>query len=311
MFAMFVLTWFAQTDSVVPAVLNTWQLPHLSSSLVTGLEAARQPFSLHLGPSREELTEAVESVVREVVGQGEEVAVLTHHSGLLQVEQLLASLQGEAHPVQLSVLQGSDIRPELRRLRRLNTTTIVVDISSSLIKPFLEQALQVALLQPATTLVFTCLDFPPSAQLESVRMTEVRLVRLGLVAGLDQTEDHRAVLLRSGLHLLTSVLSSLPDLPSSQRLNCSDSDSLSSHGPDLVRQVRAAQPGVELQVVVRRGGQERQAGVFSTLTHNLTILENISLATWGQDELREENMKEENLSISAHILVEDSDIYNQ
>ena len=294
----------SQSDSVVTDVLTTWQLPHLSSDLVTRLEAARQPFSLHLGPSREDLTEAVESLVREVAGEEEEVGLVTHHSGLLMVEQLIARLQGGGRSVRLCVLQTKDIRAELRRLRSLNT--IIVDISSPYILPFLQQALQVALLQPSTTIIFTSLDFPSSVQLEFVRMTEVRLVSLSLVAGLDQTEDHRAVLLRSGLDLLTSVLSSLPDLPSSQRLNCSDSESVSSHGRDLLAQVRAARPRLDLHLVVSRAGSQVEAGVFSTDNLTLTLGDNINLRARGENKPSEKNLKEDNLSISAHILVEDS-----
>ena len=285
---------------MVTDVLTTWQLPHLSSDLVTRLEAARQPFSLHLGPSREDLTEAVESLVREVAGEEEEVGLVTHHSGLLMVEQLIARLQGGGRSVRLCVLQTKDIRAELRRLRSLNT--IIVDISSPYILPFLQQALQVALLQPSTTIIFTSLDFPSSVQLEFVRMTEVRLVSLSLVAGL----DHRAVLLRSGLDLLTSVLSSLPDLPSSQRLNCSDSESVSSHGRDLLAQVRAARPRLDLHLVVSRAGSQVEAGVFSTDNLTLTLGDNINLRARGENKPSEKNLKEDNLSISAHILVEDS-----
>ena len=299
-------------------VLNTWHLPHFSSHLVTRLEADRQPFTLHLGPTREDLTRAVESVVKEVAGEEEEVAVVTHHTGLLQVEQLISRLQGGGRSVQLSVLQTNDIRPELRRLRSLNT--IIVDISYLFIMPFLQQALQVALLQPSTTIIFTSLDFPPSDQLEFVTMTEVRLISLSVAEGLNQTEDHRAVLLRSGLNLLTSVLSSLPDLPSSQRLNCSDSESVSSHGRDLLDQVRRARARLDLHLVIRRAGLEIQGGVFSTVNHTLTLLDNINLGSlgdhgedeiFGENKLSEKNLKEENLSISAHILVKDSNIYHQ
>ena len=77
------------------------------------------------------------------------------------------------------------------------------------------------------------------------------------------------------------MLSSLPDLPSSQRLNCSASETLSSHGRDLLDQVRRARTRMDLHLVVRRAGLEIQGRVYSTDTHTLTLLDNINLGTMG------------------------------
>ena len=50
-----------------------------------------------------------------------------------------------------------DIRPVLVRLREKSVRFIIVDIAGSLVKPFLYQALQAALLSPATALFFPSL----------------------------------------------------------------------------------------------------------------------------------------------------------
>ena len=288
-----IFTSLPESDSVISEVLNTWHIPHFSSSLVSRLEAARQPYNLHLGPSLDWLTSSVESVVRTLVRPGESVAVITHHTGQLQLTQLLSSLQSSNISVQLELLQADEIRPKLSAVRRSQLRTVVVDISSALIIPFLQRALQVALLQPNTRILFTALDFPPVSALDFVMMTEVTLMSYSLMEDPGQKEEYREFLLRTSLEMLTSTISSMSELPTIERLNCSDPEKVSSHGKDLLQQLRPHQPP-DLHLMVRREGSERRAAVFTAATQTLRLLENLTM-----EETREETEK----PVKLHVLV--------
>ena len=264
------------SGGVVREVTNTWHVPHFSSSLVTRLEADQHPYNIHLGPYLDSLTLAVESGLRAVLRPAERLAVITHHTGQLRVSQLVSSLQSSGHSVLLELLQTQDIRAELGAVRRHKIRTVVVDVSSPLILPFLQQALQVALLQPNTKLLFTSLDFPAMSHLEHVLMTEVTLISYSLSEAPGQREDHREFLLRESLELLVSTISNMSELPVTERLNCSDSEKVNSEGERLLQEVRPHR-AADLHLMVRRAGTERRLGVFNGTSRTLRLLENLTV----------------------------------
>merc|ERR1719244_690488 len=54
-------------DAVISEVLKTFHVPHFSTEMVTEREMTERPFTLFLGPSREDMTWVIESTVRSVV----------------------------------------------------------------------------------------------------------------------------------------------------------------------------------------------------------------------------------------------------
>ena len=86
------------------------------------------------------------------------MALVSHHSGSLDTSGVVASLQQRGHtvtvrgdtiigtpctlhllPLQVELLQHTDVRPNLARVRQSEARTVIVDISAHLIKPFLYQ----------------------------------------------------------------------------------------------------------------------------------------------------------------------------
>ena len=126
-------------DAVISDVLKTFHVPHFSTEIVTEREMMERPFTLFLGPSREDMTWMIESTVRAVVQPYSKIALITHQTSALLSTSLLASLQGDKLEVLVEHLVEKDIRPSLARLRMKGVKTMVVDISSSLVKPFLYQ----------------------------------------------------------------------------------------------------------------------------------------------------------------------------
>ena len=89
------------------SLMFRWQLPHFSTQIAPALTQARQPFTVYLGPSREDMMAAVISVTRltmERVRRAERrAALVTHHSGLLDSGSVLAKLQEENIDVQVEL----------------------------------------------------------------------------------------------------------------------------------------------------------------------------------------------------------------
>ena len=88
------------------------------------------------------------------------MALVSHHSGSLDTSGVVASLQQRGHTVtvrgdtitgtpctlhllllQVELLQHTDVRPNLARVRESEARTVIVDISAHLIKPFLYQVI--------------------------------------------------------------------------------------------------------------------------------------------------------------------------
>ena len=92
--------------------ITRWQLPHFSTQVATSLTMARSPYTVYLGPSREALMSAVMEVTRVVMrtnqrpvsrpirGQ-QSVALVTHHTGILDMSSLVSQLQEENLAVQV------------------------------------------------------------------------------------------------------------------------------------------------------------------------------------------------------------------
>ena len=64
---------------------------------------------------------------------------MTHHTGVLDISWTLSSLQRDDHEVVVELLQQTDVRPNLARMRNNQVDIIIVDIADSLIQPFLYQ----------------------------------------------------------------------------------------------------------------------------------------------------------------------------
>ena len=107
--------------------------------MVTESEMMERPFSLFLGPSREDMTWAVGTTVKTIARPYSKVALISHQSSILLSASLLASLQEDRLDVIVEDLVETDIRPNLVRIRKMEITTIIVDISSDLVKPFIYQ----------------------------------------------------------------------------------------------------------------------------------------------------------------------------
>jgi len=236
--------------ALVTSLLNRWHLPHFSTQIAPALTQARNPFTVYLGPSTESLVAATISATKVTMGPRggqRRVALVTHNSGLLDTDSVVTQLQEDNMTVQIELLQNKDVRPHMKRIREWGAKTIIVDIAVELIKNFLYQALQAALLTPETNLIFTALDFPPMSDLDSVSFTGVTMLSFSLVnpssqppPGLrDLLLDHRAVLLHDSLLLFSNVVTNLPETPEAQRLNCSDPDTVYSAGEALVKAIRS------------------------------------------------------------------------
>ena len=124
---------------MISDVVKTFHVPHFSTELVTEREMKERPFTLFLGPSREDLTWAVESTVRSLVKPYNKVALISHESSILLSTSLMASLQGDRLEVMVENLVEKDIRPTLARLRKKGVKTMIVDIASHLVKAFVYQ----------------------------------------------------------------------------------------------------------------------------------------------------------------------------
>ena len=126
-------------DAVVSNVLNKFHVPHLSTEMVKEVEIMERPFSLYLGPSKEDMTMAVETTVKALTRPAEIVALITHETGILLTSSLLTKLQKNRLDVIVEDLVEKDIRPILVRIRKMNIKTIIVDVAADLVKPFIYQ----------------------------------------------------------------------------------------------------------------------------------------------------------------------------
>ena len=87
-------------------ILFRWHLPHFSTQISPALTRARSPFTVYLGPSTETLMAAMTSVNRVTLGaggRGGRVALVTHHTGLLDTGSVVARLQEENIAVQVRI----------------------------------------------------------------------------------------------------------------------------------------------------------------------------------------------------------------
>ena len=87
-------------------ILFRWHLPHFSTQISPALTRARSPFTVYLGPSTESLMAAVTSVTRMTLGaggRGRRVALVTHHTGLLDTGSVVAKLQEENIALQVRI----------------------------------------------------------------------------------------------------------------------------------------------------------------------------------------------------------------
>merc|ERR1719347_711953 len=101
------------------------------------------------------MTWAVKSTVHSLVQPYSKVALISHQSSILLSTSLVASLQEDRLEVIMENLVEKDIRPNLERLRKKNVKTMIVDISSDLVKAFLYQAMQTGVVCDGAILIFT------------------------------------------------------------------------------------------------------------------------------------------------------------
>ena len=100
-------------------ILFRWHLPHFSTQISPALTRARSPFTVYLGPSTESLMAAVTSVTRVTRvtlgagGRGRRVALVTHHTGLLDTGSVVSQLQEENIAVQVRIYQYQTTRPSI------------------------------------------------------------------------------------------------------------------------------------------------------------------------------------------------------
>ena len=159
-------------------MMNKFHVPHFSTEMVTEREMMERPFSLFLGPSKEDMTRAVETTVTAISRPESKVALISHQSSILLTSSLVAALQRERLDVIVEELVDKDIRHTLVRIRKMNIRTIIVDVAADLVKPFIYQvgegslkwirtflffsyqALQTGLLQKGVVLLFTALVIP-------------------------------------------------------------------------------------------------------------------------------------------------------
>jgi hypothetical protein len=128
-------------DAVVSDVANKFHVPHLSTEMVLETERMERPFSLFLGPSKEDMTKAVETTVKALTKSGGKVVMISHQSSILLSNSLLANLQRNNFNVILEDLMEKDIRPNLVRIRKKKIKTIIVDVGADLVKPFIYQVI--------------------------------------------------------------------------------------------------------------------------------------------------------------------------
>ena len=126
-------------DAVVSDVLNKFHVPHLSTEMVSETERKERPFSLFLGPSKEDMTKMVEETVKALTQPGGMVGLISHQSSILLSNTLLSNLQHYKLGVMVEDLTEKDIRPNLVRIRKKEVKTIIVDVAADLVKPFIFQ----------------------------------------------------------------------------------------------------------------------------------------------------------------------------
>ena len=119
--------------------MNKFHVPHLSTEMVTEREMIERPFSLFLGPSKEDMTRAVEATIKAISKPANKVALISHQSSILLSSSLLADLQREGMNVMVEELVDKDIRHTLVRIRKMNMRTMIVDVAAGLVKPFIYQ----------------------------------------------------------------------------------------------------------------------------------------------------------------------------
>jgi len=295
---------FDTQSTQVTKMLNIWHLPHFSSNIPTKQDIARNPYTIHLGPTKESLLDGLFSIIQRLrennpdFDQEDEaiIGLVTHQSRMFDSSIIVAELQRINFRVIVENLEGKNVKPNLVRLRDSGAKIILVDFDSELILAFLSQALQASLLQPHLTLLFTTLDFPPLSQLSAFSYTGVTMISYSLLPpnqtlpkGVD-TRDHRAVILHDSLVLFSSTISSLPLVPEAQRLNCSDPDSVFNQGSTIVKSIQnhnldgkntltgaisfttdKMRTNINLYLMVRIGENTNLGGIYSTETAELTI----------------------------------------
>ena len=138
-YSVFTIFSVVKHDTVVRDILNRFHVPHFSTEMVTEKEMMERPFSLYMGPSKEDMTRAVETTVTALTRPGEKVALITHQSSILLTSSLLANLQKDRLDVTVEDLVEKDIRPNLVRIRKRNIKMIIVDVAADLVKPFTYQ----------------------------------------------------------------------------------------------------------------------------------------------------------------------------
>ena len=158
--------------NIVTDLLNRWHLPHFSAQTVSAYEMDRNPYTIYLGPSKELLMEASIALVKRLSrntsgskqggmetpphfktyskgGQSSKrVGLVTHHTGVLDTAWTLTMLQHLGHETVVELLQSTDVRPHLARMRSHQVDIIIVDMADTLIKPFLYQVLWKHLFSP-------------------------------------------------------------------------------------------------------------------------------------------------------------------
>eukprot|EP00092_Neocalanus_flemingeri_P016164 GFUD01017495.1.p1 GENE.GFUD01017495.1~~GFUD01017495.1.p1 ORF type:complete len:754 (+),score=290.72 GFUD01017495.1:38-2299(+) len=300
-YSVFTIFSGAKHDGVVSDIPNKFHVPHLSTEMVTEKEMKERPFTLYLGPSKEDMTMAVETTVKTLAKTGGKVALISHQTSNLLTSSLLSNLQRDRLDITMEDLVEKDIKPNLVRIRKNNIKTIIVDLAADLVKPFIYQALQAGLLQSGVTLLFTALDFPHLPSISLAQLTGATVLGYSLLADKERNlvsvqslsslvhADYRSVLLHDSVLLFGSSLSSLSTSsdPETERLNCSDPDSVSSQGDQMLSHLHSARlegltGGISftdgqrdnLRIhLVRRGeeGGGKDVGVFNTGSKELTL----------------------------------------
>ena len=111
----------------ISGVLHKFNVPLLSTELPTRFERETNPFTVFLGPDKEDLTDAVAATVNVV--SKKKIVVITHNSNVLIFDRLIESLQKNGKSVTIEKLEDEDIKPNLVRVRQTNIKCIIVDIS--------------------------------------------------------------------------------------------------------------------------------------------------------------------------------------
>ena len=113
---------------IISGVLNKFQVPLLSVELPTSSEREENPFTVFLGPDKEDLTNAVTETVKKV--SQERIVVITHNTSVLILDKMMISLQESKKKVIIENLEGQDIRLNLKSEYQKVTSILFSNLST-------------------------------------------------------------------------------------------------------------------------------------------------------------------------------------